>query len=274
MFDLGNRLFRNEPLMICQILAPLLSSLVLQTPAQATAPFSHADWAAVLEEVVDARGLVDYRSLALDPTVLDRYVATIAQESPKNAPKRFASKDHQLAYYLNAYNALVLRGVLDLGPDVSSVWGESGTGLGFFVMRKVRVGGEKMSLKALEDDVIRKQFADPRVHAALNCASMGCPRLPREPFTGELLQDQLDSAMREFVADSLHVLVRPAENEVVLSKIFDWFSDDFLDGERRRGVDRPHIVGYLNRFRLQGSQIPIGAKVRFKEYDKRLNRRP
>lgn len=236
--------------------------------------WSDDDWATVLEGFVDDRGLVDYAGLAADRAALDRYVAAIEVTSPRSHPERFAAPGAALAYYLNAYNGLVFAGVLDKGPDIASVWGKSRSGLGFFVRRKVTVGGERISLKKYEDAWVREGFHDPRIHAALNCASIGCPRLPRVPFTADALDHELDAAVRELVDDPRHVRLDEATGTVHLSKIFDWFRGDFLDHERTKGTAEPTLVDYVNRYRSSDAQLPRDATVRFLDYDKGLNRQP
>ena len=162
----------------------------------ASASFSHDEWTAVLERFVDRRGLVDYAALARDRSALDRYLARLGQASPDSAPARFPDRDDPLAYWINAYNAIVLAGVLDRGVDTPSVWGDGFFGIGFFTVERARLGGARTSLKTLEDDIVRRRFRDPRVHAALNCASLGCPRLPQRAFEGATLQTDLYAAMR------------------------------------------------------------------------------
>lgn len=235
---------------------------------------SIADWAWTLERFVDEQGFVDYEGLAVERERLDRFVRAIAEVSPHSHPDRFVDRDAALGYYIDAYNALVFASVLDLGPDVESVWGKSGTGYGFFVRRKVVVGGRKLSLKKLEDDEIRHGFEDPRIHAALNCASAGCPRLPRVPFADRPLGPALDQAMREFVADPRHCAADDDARVATVSKIFDWFAKDFLSYERQQGNDDPRLLDYINRYRSPDAQIPRDYKVRFAKYDKRLNRSP
>ncbi len=229
------------------------------TPADS---YSHDSWQAVLQQFVDPAGQIDYRALAKDREDLDRYLAIVAEISPASHPQLFPSRDYQLAYYLNAYNALVFEGVLDLGPDATTVWGWTGSGYGFFVKRNVVVGGRRSNLRALENQDIREQFQDPRIHAALNCASRGCPRLPRDAFDAESLDQQLDAAMAEFVGDERHCRVDPAKGVVFLSKIFDWFKSDFEGG----------LIDYVNRYRGPDDQIAGDLDVEFLPYDKGLNR--
>jgi hypothetical protein len=230
------------------------------------------DWAWTLERFVNDRGEVDYVGLAAERQRLDRFVDQIAKVSPRSHPGRFADRDAALGYYIDAYNALVFVGVLDLGPDIDSVWGFGGTGYGFFVRRKVTVGGNKISLKKLEDGQIRAVYRDPRIHAALNCASAGCPRLVRVPFGGRPIDPMLDDAMRAFVTDPRHCAVDEAGRTATLSKIFDWYEKDFLAFERAQGNDAPRLLDYINRYRAPDAQIPRDFRIRFAKYDKRLNR--
>ncbi|MBI5442139.1 MAG: DUF547 domain-containing protein [Deltaproteobacteria bacterium] len=260
--------------------AASLALALVDTPAMAlTAPearerFSHAEWTAVLEHFVDEEGRVDYEALARDRAGLDALLARLARQGPKSTPSLFPSRNDQLAYYLNAYNALVFRGVLSRGPEKESVWtGGLFSGYSFFVSTKVRLDGEIWSLKALEDDLIRRDFADPRVHAALNCASLGCPRLPREAFVPENLDAHLDAAMREFVEVGRNVATDPARKSVTLSKIFGWFEKDFLSFERANGNPDPKIVDYVNRYRASKPKLDRSFRVRYFDYDKRINAR-
>lgn len=242
----------------------------LRTVAAET--FSHADWTAVLQRFVDDQGRVDYHGLAADRAVFDRYLAKVESISPENRPELFPTREDQLAYYLNAYNALVFNGVLARGPEEESVWSGLISGFNFFSRMEITVGGKVTNLKQLEDDVVRARFGDPRVHAALNCASVGCPRLPREAFEPATLDAQLQSAMTEFVNNPLNCKVDEASRTVTLSKIFDWFSADFLDYERRQGTAQPVVLDYVNRFRASDQRIPRDFKVQFSPYDKRLNK--
>ncbi len=255
-------------------LALMAAPVTAQVTPEGRERFSHAEWTAVLERFVDAEGRVDYEALARDRAGLDSWLARLARQGPKSTPSLFPARNDRLAYYLNAYNALVFQGVLSRGPEKESVWkGGLVSGYSFFVSMKVRLDGETWSLKALEDDLIRKGFADPRIHAALNCASIGCPRLPRDAFVPERLDAQLDEAMREFVEEDRNVAADAARRSVTLSKIFDWFEKDFLDDERARGNAEPEIVDYVNRYRVSQPKLDRSFRVRYFDYDKRINGR-
>jgi hypothetical protein len=241
-------------------------------PAVAAERFSHDDWNRVVGRFVDARGQVDYQALARDRADLDRYLARIEARSPRTHPALFPSRDDRLAYWLNAYNAQVFQGVLARGPERDSVWkGGLISGKAFFEDMDIVLGGEKMSLKSLEDDIVRREFQDPRVHAALNCASKGCPRLPQKPFDPATLDAELDAAMREFAGEARNCAVDRAARTVTLSKIFDWFEGDFLDFEKRQGTRDPNVLDYVNRYRPADAQVPRDFRIKFFEYDKAIN---
>ena len=233
--------------------------------------FSHTDWTAVLSKHVDAKGRVNYEGLAKDRASFDRYVAAVEAKGPKSNASLFPTKNDALAYYINAYNALVFKGVLARGPEKKTVWTPLGTGYSFFVGMDITVGGTTTSLKALEDDVIRAEFKDPRIHAALNCASIGCPRLPQTAFEAATLDAQLDTGMKEFVSEARNCTVDPAGRRVTLSKIFDWFAGDFLAFEKAKGNANPNILDYVNRYRAPSAQIPRDFAVSYFDYDKGIN---
>lgn len=242
--------------------------------SEAKAGFSHAAWERVLARFVDEKGLVDYRALAAGRTDLDLYIGLLERQGPRSTPGSFPAEADRLAYYLNAYNALVFKGVLARGPETQSVWkGGLISGYSFFVGMKVRLDGQETSLKSLEDKIIRAGFGDPRIHAALNCASLGCPRLPREAFDPSRLDLQLTAAMTEFVEEARNVTLDEPGKTVTLSKIFDWFEDDFLKFEKARGNPDPVLADYINRFRASKPKIDRTFRVRFFEYDKRINAR-
>lgn len=249
-----------------------LASLAFDSLAQEAEPFSHDDWSAVLGQYVDAQGLVDYAGLAKNRQTLDRYLAHLAAASPMSQPHRFPTRQEALAYYLNAYNAYTFAGVLEVGPEAESVWATAVQGYKFFIARKIVLGGEKTNLKKLEDEDIRETFADPRIHAALVCAAVSCPRLPQKAFEGTTVDQQLDAAIREFVNNERHVRHETDEGIVYLSKIFDWYDDDFLAYERAQGREEPTLLDYVNRYRDPADALPRDAKVRFVEYDKSLNK--
>ncbi len=235
----------------------LLLALPLASRAEV---FSHDDWGKVLDRFVDDNGMVDYLGLAEDRELFDQYLERIKRTGPRTHPERFPNRDHELAYYMNAYNALVFEGVLARGPEEKSVWRGFISGLNFFILMDVTLEGRETNLKKLEDDIIRAEYQDPRIHAAINCASISCPRLPQEPFYGGMLQEQLDAAIKEFVNSPQHV--RIDGDAVYLSKIFDWFEEDFVAQNRS-------LVDYVNQYRQE--KISPDLSVKYLPYNKGIN---
>lgn len=217
-----------------------------------------AAWTDVLAHHVDVHGRVDFSGLAKDPAGLDEVVKFIAAVDPVSSPERFPTPNSRLAYYLNAYNALAMYGVLDTGVPKQFGW------LGrirFFVLRKFTMGGRAISLYRLENSVIRS-LGDPRVHFALNCMSVSCPRLPRSAFTANALDQQLATAAREFSAEKRNVYVDDDRKEIRISGIFRLYTKDFL-------AKAPSLAAYINQYRL--SPVPTDYKIVFDDYDWSIN---
>jgi hypothetical protein len=220
-------------------------------------------WAAVLKQVVDAHGWIDFAGLARDPSRLRAYVSYVGHTAPHNRPDWFPDGNSRLAYYLNSYNALAMYGVVELGVE------EGFTSLldraEFFKFTRYSVGGEWISLLDYENEIIRP-LGDPRVHFALNCMVRGCPRLPGIPFQADHLDQQLERATREFLNQSRNVQIRIKKQEVHLSEILDFYTEDFVDGKQT-----PTLIDYINRYRE--TPIPVHYSIRFIPYDWTLNRK-
>lgn len=218
-------------------------------------------WTRVLERFVDDRGRIDFAGLAADRAAIDAVVAFVGALSPSSTPDRFPTREATLSYYINAYNALAMHGVLESGSlERFSLIGR----IRFFVIRRVTVGSRRLSLYHLENDVIRP-LGEERIHFALNCMVAGCPRLPREAFRAAMLDRQLERAAREFVNEARNVRVDAAAKTVWLSSIFDFYTGDFL-------AKSPTLIEYVNRYR--GDPVPAGYQVRFLDYDWTINRQP
>ena len=246
----------------------LLSLISVTTPVPAlgaaTEALSAGDWEAmwtkVLARHVDESGRIDFDSLSQNHADLDRVVAFVAAVDPISQPQRFPDKQSRLAFYINAYNALAMYGVVQAGVP-ESLGGL--TKFTFFYLRTFTVGGKSISLYKFENNVIRP-LGDERVHFALNCMVVSCPRLPRVAFSAAALDRQLDSAAREFIGNTRNVWVDHAKREVWLSAIFEFYTQDFL-------AHAPGLVAYVNRYRA--AQIPADFKVRFLGYDWTVNHR-
>ncbi len=241
--------------------ALLVGVLVSPAPAHARQPDPHQpyrQWARVLERFVNGRGEVDFHRLAGERADLDGFLEYVARVSPRTAPALFPDKDAALAYYINAYNALAMSNVIDSGfrhslGGLYKVW--------FFGVKRFSVGGERMSLYALENDVIRP-LGDERVHFALNCMLASCPRLPREPFRADNLNRQLDDAAREFFAESRNLQVVTEQKLARVSSILKFYTQDFL-------AHGPTLIAYINKY--ASKNIPEDYRIEFLDYDWTVN---
>lgn len=228
--------------------------------------FDHSAWDRLLKKRVNAIGEVDYAAIAKDRADLDHYTARLAEASPKSQPRLFSNRRHELAYWMNAYNALTTKGVVDGWPvksvrDLGLLWG-------FFRKNQFSVGGQTVSLNYIEHDVIRPRYQDPRIHFAIVCASLSCPRLDREAFRAETLDAHLDRLTREFFAERRNLYIDAAKNEVWLSKLLDWYGKDF-ETDGRTVLDYVKTLApEAARRRLDTMKSP---RVRFFSYDWSIN---
>ena len=190
--------------------------------------FSHDLWDEVLQRRVEAGGLVDYVGLQTDRVALDEYVYRIQETDP-----RAWTREARMAFWINAYNALTLRGVLALLPADPARWPRfslvSVTPV-FWKTTRFRAGTRELTLDAIEQDVLRAEFRDGRLHAALNCASRGCPRLQPRAFVAGRLEAQLDAACADWASDPAHN--RLEGSRLLVSAIFEWYARDFEGGPR------------------------------------------
>lgn len=207
------------------------------------ASYSHSVFEKLLRKYVDKQGEVNYEDWHASPgdiSLLESYLAAAGAFSPESAPGRFATRNDRLAYWMYSYNAYVIWSILREWP-LSSVTDlkaplEVVTGLGFFYRQRFMFGGSAYSLFAVENDRIRKEFRDPRIHFVLNCASNSCPVLRPELPVGDELEDLLIEATRDFVSNEKYVRIDHNDKTIVLSTIFDWFEKDFTNELRRRGL--------------------------------------
>lgn len=256
----------------------LLAALFLVAlPAGATS-FSHALFDQVLRTRVDAEGRVHYAQLKTTRAPLDAYVDSLGSCSPRSHPGRFPTPAHELAYWINAYNALVLRGVID-GYPVSRVDELGGLEV-FFRQRQFAVGRQALTLDQLENQIIRPQYRDPRVHFALNCGAASCPALLNRAYTGEGLDSLLDAQTRRFAADPRQVRLDLQAGVLHLSQILNWYGEDFVRWfpATPGAPAAPTLIDYLLLY-LPADQARLlrphpALSIVFDEYDWTLNDRP
>ncbi len=249
--------------------AALLVSAALGAAAQES--FDYSGYARVLEQYVTPEGRVRYAALKEHSDELKTFASQLAATSPENRPELFPTPQAQMAYWINAYNAFVLYEVT-LNYPVESVR-DMKFGFGFLFFKRTRflAGGKRYSLDDIEHGILRQRYADSRVHFALNCASRSCPPLGREPFLPGKLNEQLEQAAREFMAQQENVWMRG--DVLFLSAIFDWYREDFVRAAKR-GAGKATVVDYVVRYLPPEVAAQVEKRrppVEFYNYDWSLN---
>ncbi len=237
-----------------RVLAFLLF-VVLSRPAFSF-DHEHLNFSKILAQDVSVSGaqtMVNYKNLKKNPVQLDEYLKTLS--AVKKSEYDSFSSSQQLAFMINAYNAFTIKlmrdhwpvkSIKDLGGLFSSAWKKE-----FFSLL-----GQKRHLDWIEHEVIRKDFNEPRIHFAVNCASMGCPPLRQEAFRASAIDHQLEEQAKLFLNDTTK---NKYENgEAKLSKIFDWYGSDFTK-------DGGDLINALNQWREK--KFPSNAKITFLNYD-------
>lgn len=217
--------------------------------------FPHGIWTKVLK-AHSTDGFVDYVALKSDHADLDEYLGFVAKYSPEKNPELFPKREDQLAYGINAYNAYVVLAVSHQDP-ITGV-SEATVRRDFFYKNAYPFGGKSLTLDEFEKTV--KALKEPRVHFALNCASLGCPRLPDEAFEPSRIDEQLAREAKKFVNEERNV--KAEGGKVLLSNIFNWYQGDFIGS-----ADSPELLKKIREF---GKDVPDG-EITFVDYDWNVN---
>ena len=176
------------------------------------------------------------------------------EQLANNTPQDDWTREDKLAYWINVYNAFTVKLIIDNYPvksirSIGAPWGK----------RFFSLGGEKYNLNEVEHKILRK-MGEPRIHFAIVCASISCPKLKNKAYTANDLEAQLTSATEEFLTDETKNNL--TENKVKISKIFRWFDKDFKQNNQT-------IISFINKY------VPIDiaedAKISFNSYDWKLN---
>lgn len=260
----------NKPALWIISLAAILAAGASAAPAQtvdheafdaAAQTVDHAAFDALLKAHVKTTG-VDYSSLTKEQAKLRGYVASLASVGVDKL-----GRDEKMALFINAYNAGTLLLVCEFGgeklesiKDIPSAkrWKH----------KRWNIGGKTYSLDNIEHDVLRPEFRDARVHAAVNCASVGCPPLRAEAFVGEKLNEQLDDQTRKWINNTAHFRVQ--DKRLYASKITSWFAKDFKR-------DAGSVAAFVRKYAeppLAGRLSALGDRpwIRYIKYDWSLNK--
>jgi len=260
-------------------------SMVLTPGFAMAAPFSYDEYGKALKTYVDDHGMVDYKGLKADRKALDEFASAVSRLDPKLCDGW--NEREQIAFWINAYNALTLQAIIDRYPieasllkslvypknsirQIPGVWDK----LTFPVM------GKDITLDGIEHATLRAQFNEPRIHVALVCAAMGCPPLRNEPYVGSKLDAQLDDQATKFLKDPKKFRIDPDNSKVYLSSIFDWFGEDFIKtygtnaefqgfSEKERAV--LNFIGRYARPAGRAYLLKGGFAIEYLKYDWSLN---
>ncbi|PCJ89437.1 MAG: hypothetical protein COA57_02230 [Flavobacteriales bacterium] len=222
-------------------------------------PISHATWNKLLNKHVTADGHTNYKGFIKDSLEFNKYIALLSANHPNDANW---SEKEQIAYWINAYNAFTvqliirnypLKSIKDIKRGivfVNTVWD----------IKFINIEGQEYDLNRIEHGTLRKNHNEPRIHFAVNCASVSCPPLRNEAYTAQKLSLQLDEQAQKFINSGIrNKIVSP--DEVHLSKIFSWFKGDFT----KEGT----LIEFLNRY--SETKISASATISYLEYGWELN---
>jgi uncharacterized protein DUF547 len=236
--------------------------------------FSYAEYDRLVGKYVDERGRVNYAGLKKEITALRAFLDQLAAISPENRVELFATEGESKRYYLTAYNAHVLYHAAAAYPERRALWSR----VGLFKNKEITLGGRKLTLNDLEHNIIRKQFLDPRIHFYLNCGAVSCPPLKAKAIAYGATESELEEAARAFINDQSNAHFDEDRRTLFLSKIFDWYEEDFINYLRvKRGLAKPHIVEYIKLYLDEQSLQALAGisndklKVKYMDYDKGLN---
>ena len=214
------------------------------------AQVEHTQWNAILQNYVSDEGNVNYNSIKENSEALNDYLELLSE----NHPSVDWNQSEALAYWINAYNAFTVKLIIDHYPvssikDIKNAWD----------LNFIKIGGKDYSLNHIEHEIIRK-MNEPRIHFALVCAAVSCPKLYNQAFTASTLEADLSKLTKEFLSDNSKNNL--TEKRVEISKIFQWFEKDF----KQNGGS---LIDFLNSY----SEVNISPKAKksFNKYDWRLN---
>ncbi len=221
-------------------------------------PVTHEIWDELVNKYATPDGKVNYKGFIQDSVRFDSYLALLKNNHPND--KNWNEKE-QLAYWINAYNAFTVKLIVDNYPlksikdikkglpFINSVWD----------IKFIKIEGATYDLNNIEHSILRSKFEEPRIHFAINCASVSCPDLRNDAFTAEKLEDQLTEQAKRFLKNPIKNKI--TEDKIELSSIFSWFKKDF----KKKGS----LIEFLNQY--APVKINQNAEIDYLDYDWNLN---
>lgn len=218
---------------------------------------THETWNELLQKHVDSAGHVNYQGFIDDKEKFHTYLCALEQEAPQDD----WTEDEKLAYWINAYNAFTVELIIDNYPvtTIKELGGKLFKVNTAWDIKFIKIGGETYDLNNIEHGIIRKDFDEPRIHFAVNCASVSCPKLRNEAYVGSKLDEQLSDQVRYFLTnDTKNVL---GTEKAKLSKIFRWFKGDF--------TKTMSLVEFINQY--SDVKLTEETELEYLEYNWNLN---
>ncbi len=218
----------------------IISPLVLGEN-QAT-DWGYEPYEKVLHTYVNDHGMVDYQGLKKNPEDLNIFLQSLKTLDPE----RFHTWEEaeRLAFWMNAYNALTLKVIIDHYPIKASLWGSLRFPknsirqiAGVWTKITFNVMGKEQTLDDIEHKIIRKQFNEPRIHFALVCAAKGCPILRNAPYVPERLSEQLDDQVKRLIQNPEKFRIEQQENTVYVTSLMKWYGEDFVPTYGEKTID-------------------------------------
>ena len=227
----------------------------------------HSVWDALLHKYVDENGMVDYRTWKnndADVQQLDAYLHTLSSAGT-HLP---ATRETQLAFWINAYNAVTVRGILREYPT-TSIRNHTAKVFGYNIWQDLQlyVGGQAVSLDQIEHETLRK-MKEPRIHFAIVCASVGCPRLLNEAYVADRVSEQLATNSRDFFARSQNFQYDADRGRFAMSSILSWFAEDFGSSQAEQ---LRTIAPWLPSEAAQQAAQQSSVQVKYLDYNWNLN---
>ncbi len=223
-------------------------------------PTNHKNWTALLQKHVDRNGMVDYAHFQEDSLLLQGYLKELSSNPPD---ENSWTNEDQIAYWINAYNAFTIQLILnhyplesikDIGSAIQIPFVNSPWDINF-----IEINEKVLDLNDIEHAILRKKFNEPRIHFAINCASISCPKLRREAYIGNRLNAQLEEQAVSFINDSQWNSI--SKTQVDISKIFSWFKSDF--------TKEGSLTDFINRYSTE--KIDNGTDINFFDYNWTIN---
>jgi len=211
---------------------------------------NHEVWNSLTKKYVSSNGKVNYAGFKKEIANIDAYLLHLKEVSPDNT----WSRNEKLAYWFNLYNAYTVRLVAGNYPVQSIRDLEGGKP---WDKKFIKSGAKTLSLNDIENTIVRPNYNEPRLHVAFNCAAISCPNLLNEAFIPNKLNSQLNRLSKKWINDTSKNVI--AENEIKISKIFEWYGVDFKKG----------IINFINTYSEQ--KVSPDANISYLEYNWKLN---